>query len=332
MHGRVVCTEIESLCLRGNPLGDPIRRELHVYLPPGHDEGGRFPLLLLLPGFAGNHRSILSYDPWKPNAVEAFDAQVAAGEAPPAILALPDCTTRWGGSQFLDSAATGLYQTYLAEEIVPHLDATFRTVPDRLARGVAGRSSGGFGALRLAMDRPELVAAVASHAGDAAFEVSMRPMLTTAAIAFDRAGGVEAFARAVTEGGPRGSMDFDAVFVLACSAAYAAEPEAPFPHLELPFESDTGVLRPAGWARWLAHDPLERIAAHADALRRMERIFVDAGDRDEHGLQLAARLRARAIREHGIGVHHEEHEGGHRGTSHRYTRSLPDLLRHLHAD
>ncbi len=332
MHGRIVETRIESRLLRGNPLGDPHVRDLLAYLPPGYDEGSaRYPVVIVLPGFASNHRSIVGYDAWKPNAVELYDALVADGRARPAILAMPDCTTRFGGSQFLDSPATGPYQTYLAEEVIAHVDATFRTIPSREARAVVGKSSGGFGALRLAMDRPDVVAAVGSHAGDAAFEVSMRPLLTTAAIVVGRAGGLAAFAERIADGGPKGSMEFDAVFVLAASAAYSPEPGAPPPHVALPVDPASGALVPDVWARWLDHDPLVRLRDRADGLaadgmRRMRAVYLDAGSGDEHGLAFAARALAEALRSRGIAVRHEEFEGGHRGTAHRYATSLPHLV------
>jgi enterochelin esterase family protein len=304
-----------------------------VYLPPGYDEAGpRLPVVLVLPGFASNHRSIVGFDPWKPNTVEAFDAQIVAGAAEKALLVLPDCMTRWGGSQFLDSEATGAYQTYLAEEVIPHVDRTFRTIPDREGRAVVGKSSGGFGALRLGMDRPDLVSAVGSHAGDAAFEVTMRPMLTSAAIAIAKASGLRAFAERVVEGGPRGAMEFDAVFVLAASAAYAPEPTAEPPHCALPVDLATGEVIPEIWSRWLAHDPLALIDSRAEALSRMRAIYLDAGDVDEHGLQFAARALEARLAAHGIPVVRHEFEGGHRGTSHRYAISLPYLISALGKD
>lgn len=329
LRGRVVRSVLESVCLKGNPLGDPHVREVLVYLPPDYDESERrYPQVMLLPGFAATHQSMLGWSAWKPNTIERFEQQVLAGETPPALLVMPDAANRWGGSQFVDSAATGRYQTYLCDEVFAHVDSHFRTVPTREGRAVIGRSSGGFGALRIAMDRPETVGAVGSHCGDAAFEVSMRPMLLPAAIAIEQAGGLATFAERVVQGGPRGGGQFDAIFVLACSAAYAPE-DGPAPYCALPMRTDTGELIDDAWAKWLAHDPLPRIPSCADALKRMSGIFLDSGDRDEHGLQYAARLMRDAMKTAGVDVHHEEYEGGHRGTSYRYERSLPWLIERL---
>ncbi|MDH5492867.1 MAG: esterase family protein [Myxococcales bacterium] len=332
MHGRVLTIPVPGRCLEGNPLGDPAQREVYAYLPPGYESSARrYPTIWLLAGFGATHRSMLGFDPWKPNTVEAFDAQIAASEAAPAILILPDASNRWGGSQFLDSEATGRYQTYLAEEVLEIVDANLRTIPERGGRAVIGRSSGGFGALRLGMDRPDLFSILGSHAGDAAFEISMRPMLTSAAIAFDRAGGVEAFAARLRSSGPGDGIDFDGAFILAASAAYAPDRSERLPYAALPFDPRSAELRPEVWGRWLEHDPLLRIEGAADALRSMRLVFLDAGDRDEHGLQFAARRMFAAMQAQGVAVRHQEFPGGHRGTSMRYETSLPILAGALDA-
>jgi enterochelin esterase-like enzyme len=327
MHGKLVRVSHESRCLRDNPLGDPHERDVYVYLPPQYDDSSRFPVVIMLAGFGSTNHSIAAWSPWKPNTVELFDRLIADGTCRPALLVLPDCFNRWGGSQFLDSTGTGRYQTYLADEIIPFVDAEFRTVPERDARAVVGRSSGGFGALRLGMDRPDVVSVLGSHAGDAAFEVSMRPMLTSAAIAFDLAGGIEAFAREIPESGPQNATQFDATFVLAAAAAYS--PAEAFPFAEPPVDPATGELRAEVWDRWLEHDPLARVGASIDAFRKMSMIYIDAGNRDEHGLHFAARLLGEALSARGLPVRYDEYEGGHRGTSWRYEVSLPQIVEAL---
>jgi enterochelin esterase-like enzyme len=328
MKGRVVRTTHESHCLRDNPLGDPHERDLYVYLPPQYDGKRRFGVVMMLAGFGSTNHSIIGWSPWKPNSIELFDRLIAEGRCQPAIVVLPDCFNRWGGSQFIDSEGTGRYQTYLADEVFPFVDAEYRTIPKREARAVAGRSSGGFGALRLGMDRPDVVSVIASHAGDAAFEVSMRPILTSAAIAIDLAGGLRAFAEEVPRTGPKNASQFDAIFVLAAGAAYSPD-RTRFPFAQIPIDPSTGELHQEVWTRWLEHDPLRRVDASMAALQAMSLIYVDAGSRDEHGLHFAARLLRDALSKRGLPVHHEEYEGEHRGTSWRYEVSLPQIAEAL---
>ncbi|MGB5416415.1 MAG: alpha/beta hydrolase-fold protein, partial [Polyangiales bacterium] len=180
----------------------------------------------------------------------------------------------------------------------------------------------------LGMDRPELLSVIGSHAGDAAFEVSMRPMLTSAAIAIDVAGGLDTFAREIPVAGPENATQFDAIFVLAAAAAYSPD-RAAFPFAQIPMNPATGELRDDVWATWLEQDPLERIDRSAEALRTMSLIYVDAGNRDEHGLHFAARALSDALSQRGLPVRYEEFDGGHRGTSWRYEISLPQIVEAL---
>ena len=325
LAGRIDRHRFESRLLAGNPLGDPHERDLYVYVPPGYDAGAqRYPLVMALPGYGSTNLSMLNYDFFQPNPVERFDRLTREGRMPPALLVLPDAMNRWGGSQFIDSAATGRYQSYLADEIVPFVDRHYRTVPVREARAVMGRSSGGFGALRLGLDRPEVFAAIGSHAGDSAFEASILPELTRAAIAYDRAGGLQPFIAALEQ--DRSRVDFTGLMLLAYAAAYAPAPELGLPFCELPIDPRTGELRKEVFARFLEHDPLQRAERDANALRSATLVYLDAGDRDEHGLQFGARRLAARLRARSVDVHHEEFVGGHRGTAHRYDTSWPLLI------
>lgn len=327
LRGRIELPRFESRLLAKNLLGDPSEREVLVYLPPSYGESERrFPLVMILPPYAAGHRSFINYKLWEPDLFERYEALLARGEAEEAILVAPDCMTRWGGSQFLDSSATGPYQSYIADEVLPFVDARYRTIPKREARAVIGRSSGGFGALRLALDRPEAFSAYASHAGDSAFEVSIRPSFTHVAIALDRAGGVSAFLERFRERGPERAGDFEAIMTIATAAAYAPEPEAPFPHCALPFDIHTGMPIDSIWQRWLHHDPLVRLEREPRAMCDAALVFLDAGDRDEHGLQFGARMMAARLHERGARVIHEEFAGSHRGTAYRTDRSIPRVI------
>ncbi len=326
LAGRIDRHHIDSRLLRGNPLGDPHERELYVYVPPDYESSAatRYPVVVTLAGYGSTNHSLLNYDFFQPSAVERFDRLIRDGRMQPALLVLPDAINRWGGSQFLDSTATGPYQSHLADEIVTFVDAHYRTVPAREARAVVGRSSGGFGALRLGIDRPDVFGAIGSHAGDSAFETSILPELPAAAIAYDRAGGIAGFIARFEQ--DRTRVSFTGLMLLAYAAAYAPSPEAGLPFCELPVDTETGELRVAVWLRFMAHDPIERVQRDVDALRSATLVYLDAGDRDEHGLHFGTRRLAQLLTRRGVRVHHEEFEGGHRGTNHRYDVSWPMLV------
>lgn len=328
LRGRIEHPLIRSAALRGNVLSDPTEREVLVYLPPSYDETKprRFPLVMILPAFAALHRTLASFRLWDKNVFEIYETLLARAECVEAILVVPDAVNRWGGSQFLDSSATGAYQSYLVDEVVPFVDQLYRTIPRREARAIVGRSSGGFGALRIGIDRPDTFAAIGSHAGDSLFEVSLRPTFTAVATVIDREGGLTPFANRMREQGPRGDADFEAIALLACAAAYAPNASLPFPHCDLPFDPATALPIAETWARYLEHDPVSLLERFPAALARASFVYLDAGNRDEHGLHFGARRLATLVRERGVSVLHEEFDGGHRNTTQRFGSSLPRLI------
>src|SRR5213079_3505104 len=99
----------------------------------------------------------------------------ASGESPPAVLVFVDAWRSLGGSQFIDSPGTGRYHTYLCDELVPFVDERYRTLEGAGHRGIAGKSSGGYGAMVNPMLRPDVFGGLATHAGDALFEMCYLP-------------------------------------------------------------------------------------------------------------------------------------------------------------
>ena len=112
---------------------------------------------------------------FRPNVLELVDALFADEGCPPALVVFVDAWTSYGGSQFLDSPGVGNYHTYLCDEVVPFVDARYRTLADAAHRGIAGKSSGGYGAMVTPMLRPDLFGGLATHAGDALFELCYLP-------------------------------------------------------------------------------------------------------------------------------------------------------------
>jgi hypothetical protein len=228
LRGRLVECELESEALRGNRLGDPSVRPLWVYLPPavGDDGAPRHPAVYVLQGFTGRLDMWHARLPFRSTYPELVDALFAAGETPPCIVVFVDCWTSLGGSQFVDSPATGRYHTYLCEEVVPFVDSRFPTLAQREHRGLQGKSSGGYGAALTALLRPDLFSGFASHAGGGLFEVSIRPFFPRAVRHLrDRyAGSVERFLEQLREGPALAHPDDVHVLLqYAFSAAYAAD-------------------------------------------------------------------------------------------------------------
>ena len=92
--------------------------------------------------------------PFRQPFIETADLVFARDGAPPCIVVYVDAWTAYGGSQFVDSPGTGAYHSYLCDEVVPWVDARYRTIADRESRAITGKSSGGFGAMITPMLRP----------------------------------------------------------------------------------------------------------------------------------------------------------------------------------
>jgi S-formylglutathione hydrolase FrmB len=329
MPGTVVVEAIDSRALAGNPLGDSTTRRLAVWLPPSYatEPTRRYPCIYWLAGYAGTGEMLFSGGPWQPGLGTRLDTLVERGQMREVIVVAPDGFSAWGGAQYLDSPAIGNYETHIAHEVLPAIDARFRTIAAGSARAIGGKSSGGFGALALAMRNPQLFSAVASHAGDMYFELSLIPELPVAVRTLRRHGGVGGFLdyfAARDERQRKDGADFTTMMVLAQAGAYSPEPGRAN-GIALPFDLDTGEIDWTVWQRWKAWDPVEMLAHHSDALRAMKLIFIDAGTRDEYNLDLGARIFVRRLRALGIACEHEEFDDGHRGTSYRFDVSLPKL-------
>ncbi len=329
-RGQVVVEQITSEVLRGNALNDPHTRELFVYLPPSYEQHTkrRFPVVYCLTGFTGRGRMLLNTQAFSPNLAERMDALIACGHAGEMILVMPDCFTRLGGSQYINSTATGRYEDHLIKEIVPFVDRHFRTRAEAAGRAVVGKSSGGYGALVNAMRHADVFGAAASHSGDCYFEYGYLPDFpkTFRAIAGDAGKFIEKF----WSEEKKGKNDITALNIIAMSACYSPDPSAPL-GFRLPFDTTTGEIDNAVWARWLTHDPVRMVEHHAEHLRSLKLLYLDAGTQDKFHLDTGARILATRLREHNIQFIHEEFDDGHMNTSYRYNRSLALLSHALEA-
>ena len=339
LRGKIRSIDHNAQALRGNPWGDPTHRDLWVYTPPGYGtDNTKYPVIMVLPGFAGTGEGMLSRSLTDISLAHRIDYLIAGNNehgkeiepCPPFIAVLPDVMSSLGGTQFLDSPGIGNYASWLMNEVRPFIDGRLQT---NGRWGATGRSSGGFGALSLAMRHPDAFSAVACHAGDMGFDLCYLADLPKALGPIRVAGGPMNFVAEFWKKRRFSSGEFAAMNVLCMAAAYdPADHCAPgtFPGT-LPFDIDTGAIDFEAYHRWSRHDPLRCIddpSAQA-ALKALDLLFIDAGAFDEYHLQLGARRFVQKLKTHNIHHIHEEFNGGHRGTSWRYDISLPMMARAL---
>ena len=320
-RGEVHILDHSSAVLLDNPFGDPVRRDLFVYTPPGYQESSsRYPAVMILPGYTGTGEKLLARGFTDVSIATRIDRLISEG-CPPFIAVMPDCMTTLGGSQYVDSPALGMYASYLVEEIVPAVDGVFRT---STKWGVTGHSSGGFGALHLAMAHPGVFSAVASHAGDLGFDLAYLGDVPKAVGAVASQGGLVPFLEGFWSRRGHSGGDIAALMLLCVCCAYLPDMEAhPLP-CRLPVDFETGAVDFEVLAALSAFDPIVRIddAAQRAGLEQLDLLFIDAGRFDEYNLQIAARRFVSKLSAHGVAFVHEEFDGGHRGMAWRYGVSL----------
>jgi S-formylglutathione hydrolase FrmB len=336
MAGRLEEPIIDSQALTGNPLGDPHRRPMIVQLPPAYDaeQERRFPAIYVLQGLTNQVDMWRARRSFQRNPLEVLDARFASGEVPPAIVVYVDAWTSLGGSQFVDSPGTGRYGTYLADEVVPFVDASYRTLATAAHRGLAGHSSGGYGAMVNAMRRPDVFGGLASHAGDGLFELCFIPEFGPAVKALrDRyEGSYERFWADFRSRPGRPQPSDGALLNMYCMAAcFSADADGA---VRLPFDLATGQMIPEVWDRWLTADPVRMalVPEHAAALRGLRAIWLDAGRGDEFNLDLATIAFHRAVVAAGVPddrVHVELFDGGHSNAAWRYPLAIAWLADRL---
>jgi hypothetical protein len=318
--------QITSTALAGNPLGDPATRPLWVLTPPHVAPEQATPMIYVIQGFTGAIAMWRYRMSMRESALDRFDLALADSDHPPVRLVFVDCFTSLGGSQFVDSPAVGDYHTYLCDEVVAFVDDRYPTHADPAHRGIAGKSSGGYGAMITPMLRPDVFGGLATHAGDSLFEAcfggDFRVVARTLRDHYD--GSWDVFWDD-WRGRPHGTgpEDDDILNAWAMAACWSADPDGT---VRLPFETATGRIIDDVWRRWLDWDPVRMVPHHADALRGLRAVWIDAGTRDQFWLDLGAMAFRDALA--GIGLeptHFELFDATHSGIEYRD----PLAVRHL---
>jgi len=326
---------IDSDLLKGNPLGDPHERPLWVYVPPGYSEdaGRRYPTVYVIQGYTGQIAAWRNRAPFRQPFIETADGVFATGEAPPAIVVYVDAWTAYGGSQFVDSPGTGRYHSYLCDEVVPWVDARYRTSAGRDHRAIMGKSSGGFGAMITPMLRPDLFGALATHAGDSLYEQCYLRDFGPAVRALRGYDGD--IGRWWLDFRSRVSFTKDEdqllIGLLGVAAAFSAREDGT---PDLPFDTWTGAVDYGVWQRWLDWDPVRMAAGRAGALRSVHSIWIDAGTRDDYFLDLGAEAFVAELRRIGIAddvIRFELFDATHAAIDYRYPLSLAWLCQRMTA-
>jgi S-formylglutathione hydrolase FrmB len=325
--GAVSRLTIASEVLKTNMLGDPSERAVDVYVPAGHDGHG-LPLLVDLVGFTGSGLSHTNWVGFRENLPERLDRLIGEQRLAPVVVAFPDCFTRLGGNQYINSAAMGAWEDFLLYEMLPEIERRF-DCGGAGRRGVFGKSSGGYGAITHALRHSDIWAAAACHSGDMAFEVCYLPDMPGVLRALAGAGNsIEQWWQKLESAPKHPEGSFHTVNALAMAASYDPDPTQ-FLGMRLPVTYDTCEIIEERWANWLRHDPVVALETEADNLRRLKALYIDCGDKDQFNLVYGARRFVRRLNQLGIAHRYDEFSDNHSSVDYRMDESLPFLVQAL---
>jgi pimeloyl-ACP methyl ester carboxylesterase len=324
--GTIEHHRIDATSLRGNPAGVASLRGVTVYLPDGYATSTRrLPVVYYLSSFFEDDRA-----PYAANGAEAlFDRAIAERVIDDVIVVTADFTTPAGGSWYVNSAATGNWDDFMVRELVPWVDARYRTLARSQSRGVAGDRMGGHGAIRFGMRHPDVFGAVyALH------PIGTGPGLQTM---FSRPDWkMLARARSIEDlNGDGFSLIFTSIF-----QAHLADPARPLRFAPPARLVDGALVVDAALTERLnASFFLERqIAAHVDNLKRLRGFMFDWARGDTNADHIVSNQAfTRMLDSFGVPYEAEEYRGGwgerHWGTDGRiYTEMLPFFARKLAFD
>lgn len=297
-HGTVLRAKVRSAALAGNLEGDSPVRDVSVYLPPGYsaDKHRRYPVLYMLHGFTLTDLSYFGPDADLPIPAIA-DRTLANGTARDMIIVTPNAMTVYGGSNYSSGASTGDWETFVSDELVSYVDSRFRTIRSRDARGLAGHSMGGYGALRIGMKHPDVFSAL--------YVLSSCCISPTSNIP-DTPEEIAAMEAYTANPGAYPEVPASIRTAVAAAAAWAPNPEKA-PYFDSPVKD--GALDDAVFARMTTNRPLSMVDQYISGLRT-QAIAFDVGDQDRN---IAANLTEldRVLTAYEVPHSFEVYEGNH---------------------
>ncbi len=309
-QGTVERISVHGKSLEGNLEGDSPDREVTVYLPPSYagDQARRYPVVYLLHGYGGRDDTFTERLGRLRDSADRLAPMQGFSEM---IVVTPSAYTLHKGSMYSSSPVTGDWERFIAEDLVAAIDGKYRTLTDRMSRGLAGHSMGGYGALRIGMKRADVFSSLYIMSA-CCLTANRNPTAESMAAAAAITTREQAEAAASAPG-------FGPSVTLASAAAWSPNPKNPPLYLDLPVKD--GTIRPEIVAKWVANAPLEMISQHVAGLMQQYQIVIDIGTKDT--LLASNRQLHDALLKLRVPHEYEEYEGDHTsGVRERIERNL----------
>lgn len=283
---RLTLEHLEAPEVAGS-VGNPTSRRFCVRVPAGYADhpGRRYPVIYALPGLHSTDGAVIA----------SYDL-----DPPDAIVVAVDTSTKTGSTYLVDSATNGDWDSFFTRRLIPYVDAHYRTLARRQARGIVGNSTGGFNAVSYGMRHPDLFGAIGASSPDG-LDLSVWMLVDGAVRPW-----IRDFAR--VEHGMGGYGQF---------ISYAANWSPAVGGYDWIFDSSGALVEPV-WQRWLANSPHSwlRDPARVAALAPLSgHIYLTVGEGDEFDLQPPTVAFSKALTAAGIGNELVVSPGGHASTA-----------------
>ena len=319
---------VKSKELKSNLLGDPTVRETQVYLPQGYKDGKGLPLLVALAPFTSSGLALTNWKLFSENVPQRIDRLISSGKLPPVVIAFPDCFTRLGGNQFINSKAMGNWENYIIKELVPAIESEFKCGGEG-RRGVFGKSSGGYGSLIHAILHSDFWSVVACHSGDMGFEICYLPEFPGLLRGLSaKENSVKKFVLDFEKNSKVVGGDLHNLMTMAMAATYDPDPKG-FCGIRLPVTLDTCEVIESRWNNWLKWDPINLVDKYHNNLEALKLLWIDCGTKDQYNLLYGARRFTKKLQTYKIKHTYEEFDDNHSSIDYRLDRSLPKLVKAL---
>ena len=326
-RGTVKRLTLDSTVLKTNMLGDSASRVIDVYVPAGHDGRG-LPLLVDIVGFTAGGPAHTNWKNFGENMPERLDRLITEGAMAPCVVAFPDCFTKLGGNQYINSAAIGRWADFLIVECVPFVEREFGC-GGAGRRGLFGKSSGGYGAIAHALLYHDFWAGAACHSGDMAFELAYLPEFPRLLRKLAKCdNSIQKWLEGFYAAKKTKDDDIHDLMTLAMCATYDPDPTA-YWGVRLPVTFDTCEVIEDRWRNFLAFDPCLMVATRGEGMKKLKGLWIDCGDVDQYNLVYGARRLHRSLEKLGVAHVYEEFADNHSSVDYRMDRSLPFLVKAL---
>lgn len=286
--------KIHGSALEGNLERNAVDRDVFVFLPPSYakDKRRRYPVVYALHGYS------IGAEQWTkeirvPQTIEGAFA-LGANEM---IVVVPDSKTLHNGSMYSSSATVGDFENFIARDVVNYIDQHYRTLPNRLSRGLVGHSMGGYGATRIGMKHSDVFGSL----------YIMSPCCLSPRMSLPQNSDLAKTLEAVKTPEDSAKLSFGARATLASAAAWSPNPKNPPLYLDLPTKD--GETQPGVLARWAANAPLAFVDQYIPSLRQYRGIALDVGDQD--GLKADTAKLHDVLDRYGVPNSFEQYQGTH---------------------